>query len=228
MSTERGSARDTEMLGSVRNAARVLRAFAGGEPELGVTDLSRGLGIGKSTVHRIVSTLTAEGLLERGRQRGTYRLGPVAEELAVRASDPVDLHEAALPVLVTLREATGETVVVAVRDGDEIVYVDVLNAGASALAARVGTRLPAARTAAGRVLLGTMAPDEVARGFVVNDGEGRAGVVAVAAPVRGNEGEVLAALSVVADAARMHGAVLRQNAARLLDCAATVSRRVAS
>ena len=214
------------MLGSVRNAARVLRAFAGGEPELGVTDLSRRLGIGKSTVHRIVSTLSAEGLLERGRQRGTYRLGPLVDELAVQASDPVDLHRAALPVLVSLRHATGETVVVAVRDGDEVVYVDVLNADAPAVAVRAGTRLSANRSAAGRVLLDAMAPDEVARGFVVNDGEGRAGVVAIAAPVRGNDGAVLAALSVVADGTRLHGAVLRQDAARLLDCAATVSRRV--
>ena len=144
----------------------------------------------------------------------------------MQASDPVDLHRAALPVLVSLRHATGETVVVAVRDGDEVVYVDVLNADAPAVAVRAGTRLSANRSAAGRVLLDAMAPDEVARGFVVNDGEGRAGVVAIAAPVRGNDGAVLAALSVVADGTRLHGAVLRQDAARLLDCAATVSRRV--
>ena len=105
-------------------------------------------------------------------------------------------------------------------------YVEVLNGDAPAVTARVGTRLPAARTAAGRVLLDAMAPEEVARGFVVNDGEGRAGVVAVAAPVRGSDGQVLAALSVVADATRMHGAALRQNAARVLDSAGSVSRRV--
>jgi IclR family transcriptional regulator, KDG regulon repressor len=213
------------MLGSVRNAARVLRAFAGGDAEIGVTDLSRRLGIGKSTVHRIVSTLTAEGLLERGRQRGTYRLGPAVEELAVRGGDGLDLHEASLPALASLRQETGETVVLAVRDGDEAVYVEALSGDASAIAARVGTRLPATRTAAGRVLLGALSPDEQSRGFAVQDAE-QPGVVAIAAPVRGTDGSVLAAMAVVGDAARLPGQQLRQHAVHLLDAAASVSGRL--
>jgi DNA-binding IclR family transcriptional regulator len=213
------------MLGSVRNAARVLRAFAGGDAEMGVTDLSRRLGIGKSTVHRIVSTLTAEGLLERGRQRGTYRLGPALEELAAGAGDGVDLHEASLPALATLRQATGETVALAVRDGDEAVYVEVLNGDASGVAAKVGTRVPASRTAAGRVLLGTLSPDEESRGFALQDGE-QPGVVAIAAPVRGTDGGVLAAMALLGDVTRVPGQQLRQDAVHLLDAAATASGRL--
>jgi Transcriptional regulator len=53
-------------LTSVRNAARVLRAFSRAGQELGITELARQLGLGKSTVHRLVTTLTAERLLERG------------------------------------------------------------------------------------------------------------------------------------------------------------------
>ena len=118
--------RDSELLGSVRNAARVLRAFSGADTELGVTDLSRRLGIGKSTAHRIVTTLAAERLLERGRERGTYRLGLALYELGTGVSEHVDLHQAALPVLTTLRHATGEMVHVAVLDGLEVVYVERL------------------------------------------------------------------------------------------------------
>src|SRR4249919_736054 len=52
-------------LTSVRNAARVLRAFSRAGQELGITELARQLGLSKSTVHRLVTTLTAERLLER-------------------------------------------------------------------------------------------------------------------------------------------------------------------
>ena len=62
-------------LTSVRNAARVLRAFSRAGQELGITELARQLGLSKSTVHRLVTTLTAERLLERGSTPGRYRLG---------------------------------------------------------------------------------------------------------------------------------------------------------
>ena len=69
-------------LSSVRNAARVLKAFSRADRELGVSQLARRLGLGVSTVHRLLVTLTDEGLLERG-ERGTYRLGLQMYELGV-------------------------------------------------------------------------------------------------------------------------------------------------
>ena len=50
-------------LSTVRNAARVLKAFLTREESLGVSELSRRLGLGKSAVHRLLSTLAAEGQL---------------------------------------------------------------------------------------------------------------------------------------------------------------------
>src|SRR6266513_2196133 len=107
---------DRTTLTSVRNAARVLRAFSRAGQELGITELSRQLGLGKSTVHRLVTTLTAERLLERGSTPGRYRLGLVLYELGSNVTEHVDLHQAALPVIATLRHETGEMVHVAVLD----------------------------------------------------------------------------------------------------------------
>src|SRR2546421_12633461 len=117
---------DRATLASVRNAARVLRAFSRAGQELGITELSRQLGLGKSTVHRLVTTLTAERLLERGSTPGRYRLGLVLYELGSNVTEHVDLHQAALPVIATLRPETGEVVHVAGLDGLEVGYVERL------------------------------------------------------------------------------------------------------
>ena len=113
-------------LGSVANAARVLKAFTPNEREWGVTDLARRLGIAKSTAHRLLATLTDEGLLEQDPTTGRYRLGLIVFDLAA-AAQSVDLHEAVLSPMTDLRNRTGETVQVAVLDGREVVYVERLD-----------------------------------------------------------------------------------------------------
>src|ERR1700689_4581468 len=155
---------DRAQLASVRNAARVLRAFSRAGQELGITELSRQLGLGKSTVHRLVTTLTAERLLERGSTPGRYRLGLVLYELGANVTEHVDLHQAALPVLTTLRHETGEMVHVAVLDGLEVVYVERLEShNLLPIFRQVGHRLPAHWTSSGKILLAALPEDELTR-----------------------------------------------------------------
>ena len=71
-----------DTLSSVRNAARLLKEFTATDRELGVSELARRLGLGKSTVYRLLSTLTAERLLERG-PNGRYRLGMAAHGVTI-------------------------------------------------------------------------------------------------------------------------------------------------
>ena len=149
-------------LTSVRNAARVLRAFSRAGQELGITELARQLGLSKSTVHRLVTTLTAERLLERGSTPGRYRLGLVLYELGSNVTEHVDLHQAALPVIATLRHETGEMVHVAVLDGLEVVYVERLEShNLLPVFRQVGHRLPAHWTSSGKILLAALPPDEL-------------------------------------------------------------------
>ena len=73
-------------LSSVATAIRLLNAFSEEEVEIGVSALSKRLGIAKSTVHRLAVTLVSEGLLEQNPENERYRLqeqyspsgGPVA------------------------------------------------------------------------------------------------------------------------------------------------------
>ena len=64
-------------LSTVRNAARLLKAFLTREESIGVSELARRLGLGKSNVHRLLTTLVAEGLVEQDARTGGYRLGIV-------------------------------------------------------------------------------------------------------------------------------------------------------
>lgn len=144
----------------MRNAARLLKEFSRADRELGVSELARRLGLATSTVHRLLATLAAERLVERT-ARG-YRLGWAVFDIGTNMAPHRDLHEAALPVMATLRVTTGETVQLAVLDGCESVYVDRLESPHTVrIFARVGTRLPAPTTSTGKVLLAALPPDEL-------------------------------------------------------------------
>ncbi|MEB3022128.1 IclR family transcriptional regulator [[Mycobacterium] crassicus] len=118
--------RGLERMSSAQNTARVLTAFSHSPGPRGVTQLSRDLGLSKSTVHRILTALVAERLLEHDPGTRTYRLSLVSIDLAAAASAPLQLHEAAMPNLVHLHQRTGRTVHLGVLDGTEVVHIEQL------------------------------------------------------------------------------------------------------
>ena len=148
-------------LSSVRNAARLLKVFLSREGSIGVSELARRLDLAKSTVHRLLTTLAAEGLIEQDPSTGGYRLGIVVFELGEAVRVHLDLHAAAGPVLVSLRAQTGESSQVGVLDGTEVVYVDRLESSQSLrLFTETGRRVPVHCTSSGKVLLAHLPPDE--------------------------------------------------------------------
>lgn len=164
MTEEPIARRSHSTLSSVRNAARLLKEFSKGNRELGVTELSRRLGIGKSTAHRLVNTLTEERLLEQDPDTGAYRLGLAMYELGTSVYWHTDLHEACTPVIEQLRNATKETVQVAVLDGREVVYVERRESPQTLrLFGRVGHRNDAHCTSTGKLLLAYESPEQLDR-----------------------------------------------------------------
>jgi IclR family transcriptional regulator, KDG regulon repressor len=154
--------RQHSTLSSVRNAARLLKEFSHGSREIGVTDLSRRLGIGKSTAHRLLNTLAEERLLEQDPDTGAYRLGLAMYELGASVSMHTDLHNACIPVLDQLANATRETVQVAVLDGREVVYVERRESPQTLrLFGRVGHRNDAYCTSTGKLLMAFLPPQRI-------------------------------------------------------------------
>jgi IclR family transcriptional regulator, KDG regulon repressor len=243
-------------LQSVSNAARLLKAFLSREETLGVSELARRLGLGKSAVHRLLTTLAAEGLVARDPDGG-YRLGLVVFELGEAVRAHMDLHGAAAPVLVELREQTGESSQVGVLDDDAVVYVDRLESSHSLrLMHDAGRRVPLHCTSSGKVLLAELGEEHLERILagglrahtphtIVEPGALRAelaavrergwadavnerelGVASLAAPVRGPGGVVVAAISVGAPITRFR-AIPRQRLARcVVEAGEAVSRRL--
>jgi IclR family transcriptional regulator, KDG regulon repressor len=155
---------EAEGLSSVRNAARLLKVFRSRERELGVSELARRLDLGKSTVHRALATLAAEGLIEQNPETGNYRLGIVMFELGEAVRVHMDLHAAAGPVLASLREQTRESCQVGILDGHDVVYVDRLESPQTLrLFTETGRRVPAHCTSSGKVLLAHLDSVELSR-----------------------------------------------------------------
>lgn len=102
---------------SVQRSLRVLEAVADREP-VGVADLARALDLPKSTVQRSLFTLAEEGWLEPVPGDHTrWSLGPAARRLGRRGARETTLREAALGPMQALRDATNETIHLAIPDG---------------------------------------------------------------------------------------------------------------
>jgi DNA-binding IclR family transcriptional regulator len=109
--------RSTEPVEAIHRAIRILDAFTLDAPELGVADLSRRLGLKRSTVHRALTTLEAGGLLRQTASTQKYSLGPKLLSLALVAESHLSLAKFALPGMEALRNLCKETVALHLLEG---------------------------------------------------------------------------------------------------------------
>ena len=147
-------------LSSVANAIRLVRAFSEQENEIGISNLARRLGLGKSTVHRLASTLVREDFLEKNPETGAYRLGLALFELGTLVRRKMNFANEARPYLKTLMEKTGETVHLAVLDHASVLYINTIaSRQAIRMSSDVGARAPSHCTSEGKVLLAFQSAD---------------------------------------------------------------------
>jgi IclR family acetate operon transcriptional repressor len=213
----------------VERALRVLDAFPELGTDVGTNELSRVTGINPSTVSRILATLAAAGYVEHLPASGRYRLGPQVLRLSTHALGGVDLRSAARRHLDDLVDETGETATLSVPGDRDAVTIDfVLSRASVASVARVGRPSVAHATATGKVMLAFSAEElpiaplarytdrtvtdparlaeEVATvrriGHAHASGEREPDLNAVAVPVFGAPGELIAILGVQGPEAR--------------------------
>jgi len=244
-------------LSSVTNSLRLIKAFSEDEYEIGISDLAKRLGLAKSTVHRLASSLVGEGILEQNPRDGKYHLGLALFELGTMVRRKMDFTVEARPFLRTLMEKTGETVHLAILDHDSILYV-ITHESKQALrmGSKVGTRVPVHSTAVGKVLLAFQPDEEIeriialglpqstpntivdsgvlqrelaavrSRNYATDDEESEIGLRAIAAPIRVDGGNVVAAVSIAGPVHRMAKKVLLGWVRELVESAEAISQRL--
>ncbi|MEV0690716.1 IclR family transcriptional regulator [Streptomyces sp. NPDC050388] len=134
-------------------AVRILEAFTQDEPALSVSEIARRSGLHVATASRLIAELVAHGLLVRDERR-LVRVGVRLWELASRASPALTLRERAMPFLEGVHDVVGHHVQLAVRDGEEVLFVERLSTPGSVVNyTRIAGRLPLHASSSGLVLL---------------------------------------------------------------------------
>jgi DNA-binding IclR family transcriptional regulator len=132
---------------------RILEVFSDGERELALKELSSQSGVGRTSTFRILFTLAKNEYIIKNPVTGKYRLGPRMKEIAWRSLRAHNLAEVARPVLEELRDRFDETVNLAVVQGKEIVYIQILESRrAFRMSATVGARAALHATAIGKAI----------------------------------------------------------------------------
>jgi IclR family KDG regulon transcriptional repressor len=151
-------------LSSVASAMLLLKCFTDEHYELGIGALSRQLGLAKSTVHRLATTLLEAGMLDQNKDNGKYRLGLMVFELGSLARRKMDIYNEAKVFLHELRKQTGESINLAILRDESLIYLNSLESpSAIKVRSHMGMRLPAHCAAEGKVLLAFAAEDDANR-----------------------------------------------------------------
>ena len=153
---------------SLEKAIDVLEAIADSGQGMGHLELAEKVGLPKTTVYRILSTLVARGLVRRDPMRRVYCLGARTIELSRKAYSMPDLVAAARGELRSLRDLTGETTYLAALDGTETVSLERCEGAHNVRSAtRLGVRKPLHCTSQGKAMLSALPED--ARNEIVAD-----------------------------------------------------------
>ncbi|MDV7990187.1 IclR family transcriptional regulator [Rhodococcus sp. IEGM 1374] len=138
---------------SVDRAIEVLEYLAD-HGESGVQDVAAHLEVHKSTAFRLLSALEFRRLVEQPGERGKYRLGIGLIRLATSVSAQLDITRIARPILQELADTIGETVNIAVPDGNVTVNIDQVRGGSSIISHNwLGERSALHATSSGKALM---------------------------------------------------------------------------
>lgn len=193
----------------------------------GLAGVVEATGIPRPTAHRLLSALEVHHLVARS--NGRYKLGLRLLGWGEKAAAGTNLVDAARPVLENLRDASGESVQLYVREGQQRVCVAAVERAGGGLRdmVPVGSVLPLEHGSGGKVLL-AWSEDEAdtdelrdvrLRGWAESVAERESGVASVSAPVFGLDGELQAAVCVSGPVSRIGARPGRRFAERVVDSA---------
>jgi DNA-binding IclR family transcriptional regulator len=248
---------------AVARAIRILKVFEQSSAALTAAQIAAKLSLNRSTVHRLLSILEAEGFvaresaIETDARHSAYRLGPALVSLGGLALRQINIRSMALPHLRALAQRSGETVDLEILIGPEVMIIEevqgdhVLRVG---VGDSLGGRYPAHTTSTGKVLLAalneaelnkflsgkliavtphTIVDKQVLReqidqirkqGWASAWEELEIGLMAVGAPIRDRDGQIIGAISLSGPTVRINRSAIKSLAALVIESAKNISR----
>ncbi|QDY66250.1 IclR family transcriptional regulator [Glutamicibacter halophytocola] len=251
MTELRSEARGTSV---IVNVLDVLRCFTVERPLIGVTEIAEQVGLHKSSISRILSTLEQERVVERDEQTRKYRLGVGLIAIAGPLLANLDVRQVAYPILQELRDSTSETAVLNIWDGSESISVEQIPSNRLVKHTSVmGSRYRSALSASVQIFLAHEIPERCAqllasgeielsglsveeycarlelvreRGYAVNYGETSREEVAVAAEILDHRSEVVACAMIAAPFYRVGSSELEELSSAAVTAARKISQRL--
>ncbi len=232
---------------------QVLEQLAKCQPA-GVSTLARDLGTPKSNVQRALMTLRETGWIRSHNEAqgpgAQWILGHKLLSIGGQVGNERHLRDLVIPHLELLRLESGETVGLAMRDGDHWVIVDVREGSHPVRAvANIGTRTPLDISGTGHLILAYLSEEEreqvlshrkVGRrqrrliqqrireihrdGFVYSKGEMLEGAAAVAAPILDASGRLAATIGITVPTHRVTPAIVRKFGEKALLATRAISK----
>jgi IclR family KDG regulon transcriptional repressor len=147
---------------SVMKAFQILKSFSQEDTELSLGDISRRAQLPKATAHRLVTTLVVVGVLQQNHETGKYGIGPQLYTIGSLYLNSTDLIKSTSSVMKTLKDITGETVVLGILDKGSVTGImkeEPRNAFRFTMP--VGSTVPAYGSAIGKALLSELTDAEI-------------------------------------------------------------------
>lgn len=147
---------------SVERAFQILERVSLAKNGIGVTELANELKMYKSTIHRVLSTLSHLGYIEQDPETERYKLGYKLLEISSRLLGNLDIRREAMPFLQELADLTNEVVHLVVLNKGEVVYIEKVEGSETIrMHSRVGNRAPVHCTGVGKAILAYLPEDQV-------------------------------------------------------------------
>ena len=151
---------------SVERTFDILEVLSREKDGLGLTDIGKKVGLHKSTVFRLLSSLAGKGYIEKNPKTVNYRLSVKFVELCSTFLNNLELKTEALPFLKKLASLTTQAVYFAILDGWEAIYIEKVETFESIRKYNIiGKRAPSYCTALGKSLLTGLNEDEIRERF---------------------------------------------------------------
>jgi IclR family KDG regulon transcriptional repressor len=148
---------------AIHRAVQVIEILAASHTGFSLADISRQTTIPKSSLFRILAALEQHSIVIQDHDRKIFRLGMKLLDWGNSALEKIDLKTVVHPHLVRMAHETRESYYLAILDSTEVIIIDRADTPEIwSMVARLGQRSPVHATASGQVLIGDLAPDQLA------------------------------------------------------------------